>query len=86
VHAAHWAETSDPPPHPAGLGDYTHTPLIRICGTIFPSANGVHQTLWTGSNFQPADHVPVQHSGPLGGIGTHDLRLTISDPDHSASE
>jgi hypothetical protein len=69
VHAAHWAETSDPLPHPVGLGDYTHTPLIGICGTTFPSANGVHQTLWTGSNFQPADHVPVQHSGPLGGIG-----------------
>jgi len=32
-------------PHLAGLGDYTYTPLIGICRTIFPSANGVHQTL-----------------------------------------
>jgi len=52
----------------AGLGDYTHAPLIGICGSIFPSANGVHQTLWTGSKqFQPTDHLLVQHTGPLGG-------------------
>ncbi len=38
-------------PHPAGLGDYTHTPLIGICWTISPSASGFHQTCWAGSNF-----------------------------------
>jgi len=39
VHAAHWAETSDPLPItltcPTGLSDYTHNPLIGICRTIF---------------------------------------------------
>jgi hypothetical protein len=32
-------------PHPAGLGDYTHTPLFGVCGTIFSSTNVVHQIL-----------------------------------------
>ena len=35
--------------------------------------------------FQPADHVPVQHTSPIGGNQTHDLRLTILDPDHLAN-
>jgi len=30
--------------------------------------------------FQPADHVLVQHIRPLGGNQTHDLRLTIVEP------
>jgi hypothetical protein len=58
---------------------------LEYGGGIFLSANGMHQTLWTGSNFQPADHVPVQHTGPLGGNQTHDLRFTILDLDRSAS-
>ncbi len=58
-----WGQWPIPLSRPTGLGDYTHTPLIGICGTIFPSANGVHQTLWTESNFQPSDHIPVQHIG-----------------------
>jgi len=49
--------------HPAWLGDYTHTPLIGICGTIFPSTNGAHQTLWIESKFQPSDHIPVHWVG-----------------------
>ncbi len=57
-------------PCPAGLGDYTQTPLIGICRTIFPSANGVHQT---GSCFNP-----VESTGALGGYQTHELRLTTS--------
>ncbi len=42
--ATHRAETSDTShyPHRTGLGDYTYTPLIRICGTksvkLVPSA------------------------------------------------
>jgi len=52
---------------PTGLGDYTHTPLIGICRTIFPSANGVHQTLWTGSNYSQLTMywyiVPVHWAG-----------------------
>jgi hypothetical protein len=35
-----------PETHPIQLGKFVHTPLIGICGTIFPSANGVHQALW----------------------------------------
>ncbi len=80
-----WDQWPIPLSRPTGLGDYTHTPLIAICGTVFPSANSVHQTLWTESNFQPSDYVPVQHTGPLGGNWTHNLRLTILDPDQLAS-
>jgi hypothetical protein len=34
---------------------------------------------------QPTDHILVQSTDPLGRNHTHDLRLTISDPDHLAS-
>jgi hypothetical protein len=33
-----------PRPYPYGLGFYADTPLFGIHGTIFPFANGVHQT------------------------------------------
>jgi len=34
-----------PSHYPISLSDYKHTPLIEICKAIFPSANGVHQTI-----------------------------------------
>jgi hypothetical protein len=74
-----WDQWCITQPCPTGLGDYTHTPLIGICWTIFPSANCV---LKSSKIFQPTD---VQSNSPLGGNQTHDLRRTISDPDHSAS-
>jgi hypothetical protein len=98
-------------PHPIWLSNYRHTPLIGICGTIFPSATTPSYMIeqlytypinwnvwdhfsicqWCPPNlvnrklFQPTDHVPVHSNGPLGGNQTHDLRLTIPDPGHSAS-
>jgi len=51
---------------------------FSICQWCPPNLVGRRQ-------FQPADHVPVQHTGPLSGNQTHDLRLTILDLDHLAS-
>jgi len=52
VYGAYWTEISDPLlPCSTGLGDYTDTPLIGICETVFPSANCFHQTLWAGRYF-----------------------------------
>jgi len=46
-------EASEPSHYPVPQDWVTiHTPLIGTCRTIFPSANGVHQTLWTGSTIK----------------------------------
>jgi hypothetical protein len=71
-------------PHPAGLGDCTHTPLIGICRTIF-ACQQCPPNLVDRKQFQPADHIPVQHTGSLGGNLTHDPRVTILDLDRLAS-
>jgi hypothetical protein len=47
------------------IGWLYHTPLLGIRRTVFPSAMVSTKTLWSGSNFQPADHLLAQHTSPV---------------------
>jgi len=56
-----------------------------MCGTIFPSANGVHQAWWLQWLIQlPATNQYI-HTGPLGGEWTHDSEDWNLKPNHLAS-
>jgi len=67
--------------HPTGLGDYTHTPLIGKHRTIFHLPTVFTKPV-DRKLFKPIDNIPVPCTRPLGGNQTHDMRLTISDPDY----